>query len=79
MKITSRGFEPNVLEVKNNVPVEFSVNGDGATGCTNKIVIPEYNIAKDIKRGENIIEFTPKKIGPIAFSCGMGMVRGKLL
>jgi sulfite exporter TauE/SafE len=79
MKITSRGFEPNVLRVKNNIPVEFVVNGDGATGCTSKIVIPEYGIEKEIKRGENTIEFTPKKFGPIAFSCGMGMVRGKFI
>jgi len=79
MKITSRGFEPSVLKAKNNIPVNFSINGDGATGCTNKIVIPEYNIAKDIEKGENVIEFIPKKIGPIAFSCWMGMVRGKII
>ena len=79
MKITSRGFEPSVLKVRNNIPVKFSINGDGATGCTNKIVIPDLGIAKDIKKGENTIEFTPKKLGAISFSCGMGMVRGKFL
>lgn len=79
MKITSRGFEPSVLRVKNNIPVQFIVNGDGATGCANKIVIPDYGIEKDIKKGENIIGFTPKKVGPIAYSCWMGMVRGKII
>lgn len=79
MKITSRGFEPSVLRVKNNIPVQFVVDGDGATGCTNKIVIPDLDVAKDIEKGENIIEFTPQKAGPIAFSCWMGMVRGKII
>ncbi|MDI6778265.1 MAG: sulfite exporter TauE/SafE family protein [Patescibacteria group bacterium] len=79
MKITSRGFEPSVLRVKNNIPVQFVINGDQTTGCTNKIVIPDLDIAKDIKKGENIIEFTPKKIGPVAYSCWMGMVRGKII
>ena len=79
MKITNRGFEPNVLKVKNNIPVKFSIDGDGATGCTNKIVIPDLGVAKDIKKGENMIEFTPAKVGPITFSCWMGMVRGKFI
>lgn len=79
MKITSRGFEPSLLKVKSNIPVQFAINGDGATGCTNRIVIPDLGIEKDIKKGENIIEFTPKKIGPIAYSCWMGMVRGKII
>lgn len=79
MKITSRGFEPNILRVKNGIPVRFSINGDGATGCTNKIVIPDLGIEENIKEGENIIEFTPRKVGPIAFSCWMGMVRGKII
>lgn len=79
MKITSRGFEPSVFKVKNGIPVRFAVNGDGATGCTNKIVIPDLGIEKEIKKGENIVEFTPKKVGPIAYSCWMGMVRGKII
>ncbi|MFA5925874.1 MAG: sulfite exporter TauE/SafE family protein [Parcubacteria group bacterium] len=79
MKITSRGFEPSVLRVKNNIPVRFSINGDEATGCTSKIVIPGFGIAEDIKKGDNVIEFTPTKAGPIPFSCWMGMVRGKFI
>ena len=79
MKITSRGFEPSVLRIKNNIPVRFAVNGDEASGCTSRIVIPDFDIAKDIRKGENIIEFTPKKVGPIAFLCWMGMVRGKFI
>ena len=79
MRITSRGFEPSVLRVKNNILVRFLINGDGATGCTNKIIIPDFGIEKNIKKGENVIELTPKKIGPIAYSCWMGMVRGKIV
>lgn len=79
MKITSRGFEPNILRVKNNVPVRFVVNGDEATGCTSKIVIPSLNVAKNITAGENIITFVPRGKGNVSFSCWMGMVRGKFI
>lgn len=79
MRVTSRGFEPGVLKVKQNIPVRWKIMGDNVTGCTNKIVVPDLNIAKNIQSGENIVEFTPKKLGAIPFSCWMGMVRGKFL
>lgn len=79
MKITARGFEPNILKIRKNVPVEFAINGDGATGCTNKIVIPSLNVEKNVNPGENVIRFTPRRKGNISFSCWMGMVRGKFV
>jgi plastocyanin domain-containing protein len=79
MKITNAGFEPNVLKIKKNIPVKWEINGDQATGCTNKIVVPSMNIAKNIAAGENVIKFAPRDSGVISFSCGMGMVRGKFI
>ena len=79
MSVTSRGFEPSSLKIKKNVPVKWVVKGDEVSGCTNKIVIPSLNIAKNIKTGENIISFVPADAGEIPFSCGMGMVRGKFI
>lgn len=69
MRVTSWGFEPSVLKIKNNIPVKFIIKGDQITGCTNKIVIPSLSIAKSLAKGENIIEFTPSEAGDIPFSC----------
>ncbi len=79
MKITARGFEPNVIKIKNNIPVRWVIDGKEVTSCTNKIIVPKYKISKSINSGENIINFTPKEIGEIPFSCWMGMVRGKFI
>jgi len=79
MRVTSWGFEPSVLKIKNNIPVKFIVRGDQITGCTNKIVIPSQGIAKNLAKGENVIEFTPSESGTVPFSCWMGMVRGKFI
>lgn len=78
MKITSRGFEPSVLQIKKGIPVKWVIEGDQVTSCTNKIIIPSLNISQSISR-ETIIRFTSDKSGEIPFSCWMGMVRGKFI
>jgi uncharacterized protein len=79
MKVTSSGFEPNVLNVKQGVPATWVINGVDVTGCTSTIIVPSLNISKKLSAGENLIHFTPQKTGTIPFSCGMGMVRGKFV
>lgn len=79
MHVTNRGFEPGALKVKAGVPVRWVIQGDQVTGCTSTIVVPSYSISRNLKSGENVIEFTPQSKGNIAFSCGMGMVRGKFI
>lgn len=79
MHVTSRGFEPSVIKVKQGAPVRWVIKGDNVTGCTNKIIIPSLNIEKPLKFGDNIVTFTPPKAGDIPFSCWMGMVRGKFV
>lgn len=79
MRVTSWGFQPKVLKIKKNIPVKWIIKGDQITGCTEKIVVPELNIAKTLDSGDNIIEFTASQPGEIPFSCWMGMVRGKFV
>jgi len=79
MHVTQKGFEPSTFTIKKGIPVKFIVKGDYLTGCTNKIIIPSLEITKSLSKGDNIIEFTPKEVGTIPFSCWMGMVRGKFI
>lgn len=79
MNVTSSGFEPSVFKIKQGVPVRWVINGVNVSGCTSTIIVPSFNISKNLKYGENVVQFTPQKSGEIAFSCGMGMVRGKFI
>jgi uncharacterized protein len=79
MNVTAAGFEPSVLAVKQGTPVKWVINGVNVTGCTSTIIVPSFNISKNLKLGENIVQFTPQSKGVINFSCGMGMVRGKFI
>jgi len=79
MAVTYQGYEPDVIRIKKDIPVRWIIDGSGITGCTSVISLPEYNIRKNLTRGENIIEFTPTQTGEIPFSCGMQMVWGKFV
>ncbi len=79
MDLTYRGYSPKVLFIKKDIPVRWVINVQQMTGCTDEIIMPEYNIKKPLEYGENIIEFVPKKLGDIKFSCWMQMVWGKFV
>ena len=79
MDLTYRGYSPNVLFVKKDVPVRWIINVQQMTGCTDEIIMPDYNIRKKLEYGENIIEFVPKELGDIKFSCWMQMIWGKFV
>lgn len=79
MDLSYSGYSPNVLYVKKGIPVRWVINAKQISGCTDEIVMPDYDIRKKIEKGENIIEFTPKEEGEIKFSCGMRMVWGKFI
>lgn len=79
MKVTSQGYVPNTLTVKKDVPVKWVIDATGMSGCTSAISFPAFGVDKQLKRSENIIEFTPKVAGTYKFSCGMQMVWGKFI
>ncbi|MCX6762104.1 MAG: sulfite exporter TauE/SafE family protein [Candidatus Moranbacteria bacterium] len=79
MHVTNAGFSPSVLHLKKGVPVRWVIKGDSITGCTSKIIIPSLGISQALSSGDNVVTFTPDKIGEIPFSCWMGMVRGKFI
>jgi sulfite exporter TauE/SafE/copper chaperone CopZ len=79
MNVTSRGWEPDKFVLKKNVPVKWVIDGKEITSCNNAIQVPDFNLRFDIKRGVQIIEFTPNKEGVISWSCWMGMIPGTFI
>lgn len=77
MKVMSGGYYvPEHLTVRAGIPVRWKIDGTEASGCTSVMTIPDLNVRQALRRGENIIEFTPTAKGTLAFMCSMGMVRG---
>ncbi len=76
MDVGGYGYKPDHFTVKQGVPIKWIINGIEIGGCTGVLIVPDYNITKLIKKGENVIEFTPREAGEIPFSCSMAMFRG---
>ena len=74
-----RGYTPSTFYLKKDIPVRWEINATQVSGCTDEIIVPDYNITQPLESGMNIIEFIPTRSGTIGFSCWMGMVRGKFI
>ncbi len=69
-----RGFYPQIQTIKNNVPVEFTVDDQiDLGGCMGMMTIPEYGVAQLLKIGKNAITFTPTRTGVVNVVCSMGV------
>ncbi len=81
IKITVRGgYSPDVVVVKEGVPVKLDFYRDESASCTEQVVFGDFGIARDLPAFKTTsIEFTPDKVGEFIFACGMNMVRGKLV
>jgi uncharacterized protein len=47
-------------------------------GCAAAVTVPSFNIQKNVRPGDNVIEFTPTKAGPLKIMCAMGMYNAVL-
>ncbi|MDO8509771.1 MAG: cupredoxin domain-containing protein, partial [bacterium] len=73
------GYSPDVLTVQKGRTVKWIITSKTSFSCASSIVMPKYGVRKSLKKGENIITFTPTETGTIPFSCSMGMYTGKFI
>ena len=78
--IVKGGYSPDVIVVKQGVPVRLDFYRDETASCTEQVIFGDFGIARDLPAFQTTpIEFTPDKAGEFTFACGMNMVRGKLV
>ncbi len=81
IKVTVKGgYSPDVIAVKKGVPVRLDFYRDETASCSEQVVFGDFGIARDLPAFKTTpIEFTPDKSGEFTFTCGMNMMRGKLI
>ncbi|MGZ8144897.1 MAG: urease accessory protein UreH domain-containing protein [Methylosarcina sp.] len=79
MDVLKTGFSPNRFTLRQGVPVKWIINGEELNECNKEIVIPQYEMKIEIKRGKQIVEFTPPETGVVPWSCWMGMMPGTFI
>ena len=81
VKVTVKGgYEPDVIVVKQGQPVRLDFYRDETASCSDRVLFGDFGIARDLPAFKTTsVEFTPDKSGEFTFTCGMNMMRGKLV
>lgn len=73
-KLESGRYYPIVVQKGKPVRWIIQARAEDLNGCNNPLTIPSLGITKELKPGENIIEFIPEQEGKIVYTCWMGMI-----
>ena len=74
------GYSPDVIVVNQDQPVRLNFYRDETASCSEQVVFGDLGIARDLPAYKTTtIEFTPRAPGEHIFTCGMHMMRGKLI
>ncbi|HZI19092.1 MAG TPA: cupredoxin domain-containing protein [Pyrinomonadaceae bacterium] len=81
VRITVKGgYSPDVVVVKKGLPVRLDFYRDETSSCSERVVFGDFRIARDLPAYKTThVEFTPDRAGEFTFTCGMSMMRGKLV
>ena len=74
------GYEPPVIEVRAGLPVRLVFRREEVEGCSDTVLLPEWGIVQRLPAYQDTaVEFTPQRPGEYEFTCGMHMLRGKVV
>jgi len=80
VRITERGYEPYVLRFRRGVRTRITFLRVTDNTCAKEVIFPEFGIKRDLPLNQSVVvTLTPKKKGEFKFTCGMNMMRGKLI
>jgi plastocyanin domain-containing protein len=78
--VVKSGYSPDRIVVRKGVPVRLNFYRDETESCSEEVVFGDFRIARHLPPFQTTsIEFTPDKAGEFTFTCGMNMMRGKLI
>lgn len=74
------GYSPDVIVVRRNVPVRLNFYRDETASCSEDVIFADFHIARHLPAYTTTpVEFTPDRAGEFIFTCGMSMLRGRLI
>jgi plastocyanin domain-containing protein len=74
------GYAPATVRVRRGQPVRLVFHRQETSGCSEEVVLPDFGIRRFLPPHERTaVEFTPAEAGQYEFTCGMSMLRGRLV
>nr|BFE52515.1 copper-translocating P-type ATPase [Saccharothrix mutabilis subsp. capreolus] len=81
VEVTVRGgYRPDVIRVRQGVPLELVFHRRESGDCTSHVVFPDFGVNTALPAStRTTVRIDPVRAGTFGFSCGMNMVHGTLL
>ena len=78
--VVKGAYNPDVIVVEHGKPVRLTFLRQETAACSEEVVFPDFARRAQLPEGELIpVDFTPEREGDYEFTCGMGMLRGKVV
>lgn len=74
------GYSPAQIRVKRGSPVRLVFDRQETSECSEEVVFPDFGVRKFLPaHAQTTVEMTPTEAGTYEFTCGMSMLRGRLI
>jgi Cu+-exporting ATPase len=74
------GYSPEVIRVRQGVPVELTFDRQESGDCTSRVVFPDFRVSAALPAWQRtIVRLDPGQAGEFGFACGMNMIHGTLI
>ena len=74
------GYEPAEVRLQKGVPARLVFDRQETSGCSEEVVLPDFGIRRFLPAFQKTtVELTPDRAGSFEFTCGMSMLRGRLV
>lgn len=74
------GYTPAVIRTAAGRPIRLVFDRQESSSCSEEVVFPDFNVKRFLPENERTtIEITPPAPGTYEFTCGMGMLHGRLI
>ncbi|WP_328690312.1 heavy metal translocating P-type ATPase [Streptomyces phaeochromogenes] len=81
VEVTVRGgYSPDVIRVRQGVPLELAFDRQESGDCTSRVVFPDLRTSAALPAFERTtVRLVPRQAGSFGFACGMNMIHGTLV
>lgn len=74
------GYEPAVIRVAAGAPVRLVFDRQETGSCSEEVVFGDFGVRRYLPAfAKTTVDVTPAAPGSYEFTCGMGMLRGRLI
>ena len=78
--VVKGAYSPDVIVVERGTPVRLNFLRQETAACSEEVLFPDFARRTQLPEGELVaIDIEPSEPGEYEFTCGMGMLRGKLV